>query len=131
MRKHGAGKGFREMVSGAKTNRLQPDRVIDQLDASDVLRVIRLDQLARRTRDLFNTLAAIADRKAGFRSLSDAWADTITVKPPATSPARAVAGPLGDRLRVHAGRCWYTRRRMDAAAASGFSCSGLAQHASP
>jgi DNA invertase Pin-like site-specific DNA recombinase len=59
------------MASGAKTNRLQPDRVIDQLDASDVLRVIRLDQLARRTRDLFNTLAAIADRKAGFRSLSD------------------------------------------------------------
>jgi DNA invertase Pin-like site-specific DNA recombinase len=25
-----------------------------------------------------NTLAAIADRKAGFRSLGDAWADTTT-----------------------------------------------------
>jgi hypothetical protein len=25
-----------------------------------------------------NTLAAIADRKAGFRSLTDTWADTTT-----------------------------------------------------
>ena len=37
-----------------------------------------LDRLARSTRDLLNTLAAIADRKAGFRSLTDTWADTTT-----------------------------------------------------
>src|SRR5947208_6638304 len=40
--------------------------------------VTRLDRLARSTRDLLNTLATIADRKAGFRSLGDAWADTTT-----------------------------------------------------
>jgi DNA invertase Pin-like site-specific DNA recombinase len=34
--------------------------------------------LARSTRDLLNTLAAITDKKAGFRSLGDAWADTTT-----------------------------------------------------
>jgi len=47
-------------------------------DAGDVLMVMRLDRLARSTRDLLNTLAAITDRKAGFRSLGDAWADTTT-----------------------------------------------------
>jgi DNA invertase Pin-like site-specific DNA recombinase len=47
-------------------------------DAGDVLMVTRLDRLARSTRDLLNTLAAITDRKAGFRSLADAWADTTT-----------------------------------------------------
>jgi DNA invertase Pin-like site-specific DNA recombinase len=78
LRKHGAGKVFREVASGAKTHRTQLRRVIDQLDAGDVLMVTRLDRLARSTRDLLNTLAAIADRKAGFRSLSDAWADTTT-----------------------------------------------------
>jgi DNA invertase Pin-like site-specific DNA recombinase len=78
LRKHGAGKVFREVASGAKTNRAQFRRVIDQLDAGDVLMVTRLDRLARSTRDLLNTLAAIADRKAGFRSLSDTWADTTT-----------------------------------------------------
>jgi DNA invertase Pin-like site-specific DNA recombinase len=38
----------------------------------------RLDRLARSTRDLLNTLAAITERKADFRSLGDAWADTTT-----------------------------------------------------
>jgi hypothetical protein len=52
--------------------------VIEALQPGDVLMVTRLDQLARSTRDLLNTLAAIADRKAGFRSLGDAWADTTT-----------------------------------------------------
>jgi len=51
---------------------------MDQLDAGDVLLVTRLDRLARSTRDLLNTLAAIADRKAGFRSIGDVWADTTT-----------------------------------------------------
>jgi DNA invertase Pin-like site-specific DNA recombinase len=46
--------------------------------AGDVVMVTRLDRLARSTRDLLNTLAALADRKAGFRSLTDAWADTTT-----------------------------------------------------
>jgi DNA invertase Pin-like site-specific DNA recombinase len=38
----------------------------------------QLDRLARSTRDLLNTLAAITDRKAGFRSLGDAWAEPTT-----------------------------------------------------
>jgi DNA invertase Pin-like site-specific DNA recombinase len=43
-----------------------------------VLTVTRLDRLARSTRDLLNTLALIAAKGAGFRSLGDAWADTAT-----------------------------------------------------
>jgi DNA invertase Pin-like site-specific DNA recombinase len=50
----------------------------DHLAAGDVLMVTRLDRLARSTRDLLNILAAIAGKKAGFRFLSDAWADTTT-----------------------------------------------------
>ena len=78
LRKHGAGKVFREAASGAKTDREQLRRVIDQLEAGDVVTVTRLDRLARSTRDLLNTLAAITGRKAGFRSLGDTWADTTT-----------------------------------------------------
>src|SRR5712692_10510855 len=74
--KAGCKKVFREVVSGAKTDRAQLRRLLDVLDAGDVLTVTRLDRLARSTRDLLNTLAAIGDRKAGFRSLGDAWADT-------------------------------------------------------
>jgi DNA invertase Pin-like site-specific DNA recombinase len=37
-----------------------------------------IDRLARSTRDLLNTLAAITGQGAGFRSLGDTWADTTT-----------------------------------------------------
>lgn len=69
---------FRETAGGAKTDRAQLRRALAHLGARDVLMVTRLDRLARSTRDLLNTLAAITDRKAGFRSLGDAWADTTT-----------------------------------------------------
>jgi DNA invertase Pin-like site-specific DNA recombinase len=69
---------LREVASGAKTNRSQLRRALDQLEAGDVLMVTRLDRLARSTRDLLNTLATITSKKAGFRSLGDAWGDTTT-----------------------------------------------------
>ena len=74
----GAAKVFRETASGAKTDRAQLRKALDALEAGDVLMVTRLDRLARSTRDLLNTLATITERKAGFRSLGDAWADTTT-----------------------------------------------------
>jgi DNA invertase Pin-like site-specific DNA recombinase len=76
--KAGCRKVFREVASGAKTDRTQLRRVMATLGPGDVLIVTRLDRLARSTRDLLNTLAAITERKAGFRSLGDAWADTTT-----------------------------------------------------
>jgi len=77
--KAGCRKVFRDVhVSGAKTDRAQLRRLLDQLEADDVLMVTRLDRLARSIRDLLNTLATITGKKAGFRSLGDTWADTTT-----------------------------------------------------
>jgi DNA invertase Pin-like site-specific DNA recombinase len=76
--KAGCKKVFRETASGTKTDRTQLRKALEQIDAGDVLMVTRLDRLARSTRDLLNTLAAVADRKAGFRSLGDTWADTTS-----------------------------------------------------
>jgi DNA invertase Pin-like site-specific DNA recombinase len=78
LRAAGAEKVFRETASGARTDRAQLRRAIEQLEKGDVLTVTRLDRLARSTRDLLNTLAQIADKGAGFRSLADTWADTTT-----------------------------------------------------
>ena len=78
LRAAGAEMVFRETASGARADRAQLARVIGQLGTGDVLTVTRLDRLARSTRDLLNTLAQIADKGAGFRSIADAWADTTT-----------------------------------------------------
>ena len=80
LRKHGAGKVFREVSGGTKTDRARLRRLLDQLAAGDVVTVTRLDRLARSTRDLLNTLSAITAKKAGFKSLGDTWADTTTAR---------------------------------------------------
>ena len=57
-------KVFREVTSGPKTDRAQLRRLLDQLDPGTILTVTRLDRLARSTRDLLNTPAAITGKKA-------------------------------------------------------------------
>jgi DNA invertase Pin-like site-specific DNA recombinase len=76
LRAAGAGKVYREVASRAKTDRPQLRRLLAEIGLGDVVMVTRLDRLARSTRDLLNTLAAITSKNAGFRSLADAWADT-------------------------------------------------------
>jgi DNA invertase Pin-like site-specific DNA recombinase len=88
LRAAGARRVFREVASGAGTDRLQLRRAIAQLEADDVLLVQRLDLLARSTRDLLNTLAAIAEKKAGFRSLGDDPAGIPTARPRPERPGR-------------------------------------------
>ena len=78
LKKAGARTIYKEKISGAVSDRSQLRRALAALGVGDVLIVSRLDRLARSTRDLLNTLAAIADKGAGFRSLRDAWADTTT-----------------------------------------------------
>src|SRR3981189_2278452 len=74
----GCGKIYREKLSGAKTDRAELTKLLDRLEAGDVLIVTRLDRLARSTRDLLNVLDAVSKQGAGFRSIKDAWADTTT-----------------------------------------------------
>jgi DNA invertase Pin-like site-specific DNA recombinase len=74
----GAERVFAEKVSGAVPGREALGKAVVALADGDVLLVTKLDRLARSTRDLLNTLAAIGDRGAGFSSLSDRWADTTT-----------------------------------------------------
>ena len=104
--KAGCKKVFREVASGAKTDRAQLRRLLDQLEAGDMLTVTRLDRLARSTRDLLNTLAAITGKKAGFKSLGDTWADTTT------SHGRLMLTVLGGLAEVRArfDPCAHRRR---------------------
>jgi DNA invertase Pin-like site-specific DNA recombinase len=66
--KAGCTKVFREVASGAKTDRAQLRKALDRLEAGDVLMVTRLDRLARSTRDLLNTheLAELLDPEDGL-----------------------------------------------------------------
>ena len=78
LRAAGCEKIYSEKISGAVTDRPALKKAISGLGNGDVLLVCKLDRLARSTRDLLNTLAAIAETGASFKSLGDQWADTTT-----------------------------------------------------
>ncbi len=78
LRDAGAERVFSEKQSGAKTDHAALARAIAALTEGDTLIVTKLDRLARSTRDLLNTLAAIAAAGATFKSLGDPWCDTTT-----------------------------------------------------
>jgi DNA invertase Pin-like site-specific DNA recombinase len=100
----GAGKVFQEVARGAWSDRGQLRKALAQLETGDVFMVARLGCLARSTRDLLNTLATIAGKKAGFACLGETWANTTP------SRARLMLTTLGglaeferDMLRARTG----------------------------
>ena len=78
LRQAGVEKIYSEKISGAVSDRPALAKAISGLGNGDTLIVTKLDRLARSTRDLLNTLAAIAAAGASFKSLGDQWADTTT-----------------------------------------------------
>jgi DNA invertase Pin-like site-specific DNA recombinase len=80
LREAGCERLFEEKVSGARRDRPELARLLDQLRRDDVVVVTRLDRLARSTSNLLEIAEAIRAKEAGLLSLAEPWADT-------TSPA--------------------------------------------
>ena len=68
---------FVETASGARSDRRVLEQVLDQLRPGDTLVVWKLDRLGRSLRHLVDTVAGLAERGVGFRSLQEAI-DTTT-----------------------------------------------------
>ena len=76
--KAGCSKIYREVASGARSDRPQLHSLLKGLAPDSTLVVTRLDRLARSTIDLLTIIKAIADKGCLFKSLADPWADTTT-----------------------------------------------------
>jgi DNA invertase Pin-like site-specific DNA recombinase len=80
LRAAGCTKIYREKVTGARADRRELIKMLDQITAGDVVTVTRIDRLARSTFDLFGIVKRIVDPKAQFRFLAEPWADTGTAR---------------------------------------------------
>jgi DNA invertase Pin-like site-specific DNA recombinase len=74
----GCTKVYNEKISGARSDRPELRKLLKRLQPGDVVMVVRLDRLARSTRDLLNILETVREAGAGFRSLRDSWCDTTS-----------------------------------------------------
>ena len=77
LQKEGCELIFKEKASGAKSDRPELRRMIDQLRKGDIVIIWKLDRLGRSLRDLVNLVTEIQDKEAGLKSLNDSI-DTTT-----------------------------------------------------
>ncbi|WP_044150562.1 recombinase family protein [Phaeodactylibacter xiamenensis] len=77
LQKEGCELIFEEKASGAKSDRPELRRMIDQLRKGDIVVIWKLDRLGRSLRDLVNLVTEIQDKGAGLKSLNDSI-DTTT-----------------------------------------------------
>ena len=68
---------FREKASGGRWDRPELHKLLGQLRKGDVVTVWKLDRLSRSLRDVLMLMERIQEKKAGFRSLTEAI-DTTT-----------------------------------------------------
>jgi len=106
LKEAGCKRTFEEKISGAKRNRPELVKMIEQLRDEDTVVVTRLDRLARSTRDLLDIAERLKDVGAGLRSLAEPWADT-------TSPAGRMV------LTVFAGIAEFERELIHQRTSSG------------
>jgi DNA invertase Pin-like site-specific DNA recombinase len=74
----GAGRIFKEKLSGAKEDRPELRKALDALQPGNVLLVYKTDRLARSVRQTVNIVHEVAEKGAHFRSLTEGF-DTTTV----------------------------------------------------
>ena len=67
----GCARIFVEHASGAKTERVELGKLLDQALPGDVVCVVRLDRLGRSLPHLIDTVTTLDTRGIGFRSLSE------------------------------------------------------------
>jgi DNA invertase Pin-like site-specific DNA recombinase len=63
---------FREKASGGRWERPELHKLLSQLRKGDVLVVWKLDRLSRSLRDVLTIMERLQEKKAGFRSLTEA-----------------------------------------------------------
>lgn len=97
---------YEEKISGARRDRPELARLLDNLRSEDVVVVTRLDRLARSTRDLLEIAERLNEHGTGLRSLAEPWADT-------TSPAGRIV------LTVFAGIAEFERALIHQRTSSG------------
>ena len=78
LKEAGCGRIYQEKISGAKRDRPELQRLIDQLRPGDIIVVWKLDRLARSTQNLLELVDQIKNADASFCSLSEPWADTTS-----------------------------------------------------
>lgn len=74
-------KVYKDVISGAKRERPELDKMLNELEEGDVVYIASIDRLSRSTKDLLDIVTIIRDKGAYLVSIKDSWLDTRKSNP--------------------------------------------------
>lgn len=74
-------KVYKDVISGAKRERPELDKMLNELEEGDVVYIASIDRLSRSTKDLLDIVNIIRDKGAYLVSIKDSWLDTRQSNP--------------------------------------------------
>lgn len=89
---------YQERVSGAKRDRPELNKMLEELQKGDTVLIVSIDRLSRSTKDLLEIVQIIKDKGATLKSINDSWLDT-TSDNPLNEFLLTVLGALGQMER--------------------------------
>ena len=78
LNEYGVERIFEEKETGTKRERIELNRMLDNLREGDVVIITELTRLSRSTKDLFDIVEIIEKKGASIKSLKETWLDTTT-----------------------------------------------------
>lgn len=72
---------YRDVISGAKRNRPELDRMLNELRKGDIVYIASIDRLSRSVKDLIEIVDIIKEKGAYLVSVKDTWLDTRDTNP--------------------------------------------------
>jgi len=95
----GVDKIYQDRMSGAKRERPELNRMLDELEEGDTVIIVAIDRLSRSTKDLLEIVEIIKNKGAQLKSINDTWLDT-TSSNPMSDFLLTVMGALGQMERA-------------------------------
>lgn len=74
-------KVYKDVISGAKRERPELDKMLNELEEGDIVYIASIDRLSRSTKDLLDIVNIIRDKGAYLVSIKDSWLDTRQSNP--------------------------------------------------
>ena len=72
---------YQEKITGTKRDRPQLNKMLDELQAGDIVIVSDLTRISRSTKDLLEIIDSIKNKGASIKSIKDTWLDTSSDNP--------------------------------------------------
>ena len=72
---------YMEKITGTKRDRLELNKMIDELQEGDTLIITDLTRISRSTKDLLDIVEKVKEKGASIKSIKDDWLDTTSDNP--------------------------------------------------